>query len=57
MRALTQEEMQEIKRKIQLLETIKRALTTLAEAYLVRGPVASCSMLESIGPDQATHKS
>jgi MerR family mercuric resistance operon transcriptional regulator len=55
-RDLAQTKVDEISRKIRMLEAMKRSLTALAETCPGAGPVANCSILESIGSNEAHHE-
>lgn len=56
-RVLAQAKVDEISKKIQTLEAMKQAPTVLAESCPGTGPAANCSILESIGFDEARHES
>jgi len=55
-RALAQIKMDEISKKIRTLEAMRRSLMVLTESCPGRGSAAKCSILESIGSDEAIHE-
>ena len=55
-RALARAKVDEISEKVRTLETMRRALTVLAESCPGAGPAAKCSILESIGADKVNHE-